>query len=140
MGAEAPPSLAAYCRACGKQIDPRAVICPGCGVAQTSMAQPALITGTTSGPSRKEPGLAILFFAGAGELYAGDSSGKTIALLIVASVAWICAFTLILLPITFVLIPAFTYSMVNSSRLVRNTTRETATFSFSSRGLLKICA
>lgn len=29
--------LTAFCRACGKQIDPRAVICPGCGVPQTGV-------------------------------------------------------------------------------------------------------
>jgi uncharacterized RDD family membrane protein YckC len=36
MGAEA-PSLSTYCRACGKQIDPRAVICPACGVPQSGV-------------------------------------------------------------------------------------------------------
>jgi TM2 domain-containing membrane protein YozV len=115
------PTLAAFCRACGKQIDPRAVICPDCGVPQAGV-QPARTAVSTTGPSRKEPGLAILFsflFAGAGELYAGDSSGKTIALLCMATVAWLCAFTFILLPVTFLLIPAFIYSMVNSSRLVK---------------------
>lgn len=120
MDTEAPPSpsLAAYCRACGKQIDPRAVICPACGVAQGASSAAAIPTG----PSRKEPGLAILFsffFAGGGELYAGDSSGKTIALLIVAGIAWLCAFTVILIPVSFLCIPVFIYSMVNSSRLVK---------------------
>lgn len=115
-------SLAAYCRACGKRIDPRAVICPRCGVAQAVMPGQVVAPGASLAPSRKEPGLAILFsffFAGAGELYAGDSGGKTIALLIVAGIAWLCAFTLVLLPVTFLCVPVFIYSMVNSSRLVK---------------------
>jgi TM2 domain-containing membrane protein YozV len=110
--------LAAYCRACGKQLDPRAVICPDCGVPQGPSGTAVVATG----PSRKEPGLAILFsffFAGAGELYAGDSSGKTIALLVVATIAWLCAFTVVLIPVSFLCIPVFIYSMVNSSRLVK---------------------
>lgn len=127
MGNETSPtpgpasSLPTYCRACGKQIDPRAVICPACGVAQAGVT-PGAAVGAAIGPSRKEPGLAILFsffFAGAGELYAGDSSGKTIAFLVVATVAWLCAFTVVLIPISFLCIPVFIYSMVNSSRLAK---------------------
>jgi hypothetical protein len=82
----------------------------------------AVIPGVAAGPSRKEPGLAILFsffFAGAGELYAGDSDGMTIAFLCIAGLAWLCAFTLVLLPVTFLCIPVFIYSMVRASRLVK---------------------
>jgi TM2 domain-containing membrane protein YozV len=72
--------------------------------------------------SRKEPGLAILFsffFAGAGELYAGDSGTKTIVFLVLAGVAWVCALTLILIPIALLLLPVFIYSMVNASNLTK---------------------
>jgi hypothetical protein len=70
--------------------------------------------------TRKEPGLAILFsflFAGAGELYAGDSSTKTIVFLVLAGLAWLCALTLILIPLALLMLPVFIYSMVNASRL-----------------------
>jgi uncharacterized protein DUF2510 len=118
----APP--AAFCRACGRQLDARAVVCPHCGVAQAGVGQVVLSPGLQplGQPSRKEPALAILFsfiFAGAGELYAGDSGGKTITLLVVAAVAWVCALTLVLIPIALLLGPAFIYSMVNASKLVK---------------------
>lgn len=29
---EATPGVKTYCRACGKEIDPRAAVCPNCGV------------------------------------------------------------------------------------------------------------
>lgn len=116
-----PSSLAAFCRACGKQIDPRAVICPGCGVPQAGV-QPVSAAVVPTGPSRKEPGLAILFsffFAGAGELYAGDSGTTTIVFLCIAGLAWICAFTVFLIPLSFLCIPVFIYSMVRASKLVK---------------------
>lgn len=119
---DGPSSLVTYCRACGKRIDPRAVVCPRCGVAQAVMPARVIAPGSSVAPSRKEPGLAIifsLFFAGAGELYAGDSSGKTIALLIVAGIAWLCAFTWVLLPVTLLCIPVFIYSTLRASRLVK---------------------
>jgi hypothetical protein len=122
MSTEAPASLAAYCRARGKQLDPRAVICPACGVAQAGVQSVPGTTMSTTGPSKKEPGLAILFsffFAGAGELYAGDSSTTTIMFMCIAGLAWICAFTVVLIPVTFLCIPVFIYSMVRASRLVK---------------------
>jgi TM2 domain-containing membrane protein YozV len=76
----------------------------------------------STGPSRKEPGLAILFsffFAGAGELYAGDGGTTTIVLLCIAGLAWLCAFTVVLIPFSFLCIPVFIYSMVRASKIVK---------------------
>ena len=42
---DAGPGLKTFCRACGKEIDPRAVICPSCGVA----------TGVGSAPASRPP-------------------------------------------------------------------------------------
>jgi hypothetical protein len=114
-----PPTAApippAFCRACGQQIDARASICPLCGVAQaTAPYAPVRV-----GPTRKDPGLAVLFsflWAGAGHLYAGDQD-VGLPLIISYSVAFLLSFTIILLVIT---IPAmlgmWIFGMIDSAK------------------------
>jgi TM2 domain-containing membrane protein YozV len=66
------PVPAAFCRACGEGIDPRAVICPKCGVATghgQAALSPVLVSGAKSG------GVAIalsILFTGAGHWYTGE--------------------------------------------------------------------
>jgi len=43
----------------------------------------------------------------------------TITLLCIAGLAWLCAFTWVLIPVMFLCIPVFIYSMVRASRLVK---------------------
>lgn len=43
----------------------------------------------------------------------------TIAFLCIAGLAWLCAFTWVLIPVTFLCIPVFIYSMIRASRLVK---------------------
>jgi hypothetical protein len=74
-GAPRPPL--AFCRACGTQIDARAVICPRCGVAQAPLHN-ALLPGA---PNQKSVALAILLsflWPGAGHLYVGSDTEKGI--------------------------------------------------------------
>ncbi|MGO9490026.1 MAG: hypothetical protein ACLQBB_13500 [Solirubrobacteraceae bacterium] len=100
--------------------DPSPRVCPRCG--QEAGGETLCRSCGLARHSSKEPALAILFsllFAGAGELYVGDSGAKTITLLVLATIAWFCAFTVVLLPVSLVLVPAFIYSGINSARLVR---------------------
>jgi TM2 domain-containing membrane protein YozV len=67
----APPAPGAFCRACGRGIDQRAVICPQCGVA-TGHGQQA---GTVVVSGAKSGGVAVilsLLITGAGHWYTGE--------------------------------------------------------------------
>jgi hypothetical protein len=80
-----PGAPAAYCRACGKHIDGRAVMCPHCGVPQSAGA-PVL---AAVPPAAKAPALCILLsvlLPGVGHIYAGDSSTAAIVLLVLTGV------------------------------------------------------
>lgn len=79
-----------FCRTCGTELAPHAAVCLSCGAAAL---------GTAAGVANpKSPGLALFLsflWPGAGQLYAGDSSGKTITFLILASVLFVFYLTII---------------------------------------------
>ena len=52
-----------YCRACGARIDPRAEICPHCGVRQAGVARPR---GQVGEKSKIAAGILALFLGGIG--------------------------------------------------------------------------
>ena len=76
-----------FCRACGRPVDPRAVVCPYDGVAQQQIPQ----GGASSRPHPKSMGLAIflnLLFPGAGHIYAGIAH-KSIGFLVASSISFV---------------------------------------------------
>lgn len=93
-----------FCRNCGKQISDIAAFCVGCGVATGVSAIPNVNVSVAS----KEPksgGLALLFtilFPGAGHLYIGRTEKGT-PFVIANAIGFVCAFTLFLIPISFVI-------------------------------------
>jgi TM2 domain-containing membrane protein YozV len=111
-------TLVTYCRACGKSLDPRAVICPRCGVGTGGMT-PYNPSTALSGQQPKSSAVAILLsfiFPGAGHLYMGDD--KAIAFMVVSGVNLLLAFTVIWLVIGFPLwIGTAIYTMVDSNKL-----------------------
>lgn len=79
MGSE-PADDRVFCRDCGERINPRAEICPACGVRQRP--PPA---GATDGVPQKHPGLAAVasfLVPGLGQIYNGQI-GKGLVLLVV---------------------------------------------------------
>ena len=116
-GAQQPqpyPVPVAYCRACAQQIDPRAALCPSCAVAQATAPYPV-----AAGPTRKDPGLAVLFsflWAGAGHLYVGDQN-VGLPLIICYSLAFLLSFTIILLIITLpAMLGMWIYGMIDAAK------------------------
>jgi hypothetical protein len=111
--------LSAYCRACGKQIDPRAVICPQCGVPQTIGSGEFV----PDRPSAKSVGLAIFLsfiWPGAGHLYVGIETDKGIAFTCVSGLCFLISWTIIGLLVT---VPVWfgtaLYTMLDSSKAAR---------------------
>lgn len=94
----APPVGAhAYCRACANAIDPRAVVCPRCGV-PTAAVPTAVPVVTFNGVAQKSVGLAIfldILFPGAGTAYVGFTK-RAMPFLIANCVGVFFAFTAIL--------------------------------------------
>ena len=83
-----------FCRACGKEIDGRAVICPNCGVAQS---QAAASTYVARPAGARTGGIAILLsilWPGAGHLYADDNTNGII-FTIISAVNFLLSLTLI---------------------------------------------
>ena len=95
-----------FCSHCGAGHGPSAVVCLSCGAAITRSAQRVV---AYSGVSPKSPVVAVFLsflWPGAGQLYAGDSSGKAIAFLVAGVLLFFCYLTiigLILLPLGLVL-------------------------------------
>jgi len=83
-----------FCRACGKEIDNRAVICPHCGVAQSQAGTSAYVprpAGARTG------GIAILLsilWPGAGHLYADDNNNG-IVFTVISAVNFLLSLTII---------------------------------------------
>jgi TM2 domain-containing membrane protein YozV len=116
-GAPRPPL--AFCRACGTQIDARAVICPRCGVAQAPLRN-ALVP---SAPSQKSVALAILLsflWPGAGHLYVGSDTEKGIVFTCISGLCFVISWTIIGLILT---VPVWfvtaLYTMLDSSRAAK---------------------
>jgi len=95
-----------FCAHCGAAHSPQAAVCLNCGAAIGHAVQSAVVP---AGKSPKSPVVAVLLsflWPGAGQLYAGDSSGKTIAFLVAAGVLFLFYLTLIgliLLPLGLIL-------------------------------------
>jgi TM2 domain-containing membrane protein YozV len=102
-----PPVMGgSFCSACGSAIDPRAVVCPRCGVAGGG-ALAATAAMASLGLERKSPGVAILLslvFTGAGQVYCGrPGRGALFFLAAVLSGVLILALVgLFLLPIVWI--------------------------------------
>lgn len=90
---QAPPvNTPTYCRACGKEVDPRAVVCPSCGVSQQ---QAPVAFPSANPPGMRTGGIAILLsiiWPGAGHLYADDNS-TAIVFMIVSGINFLLSFT-----------------------------------------------
>ena len=121
--AQASPS---YCRACGKQIDPRASMCPHCGVAQNRG-----LAGLVDSGAKKEPWIAVLLaflWSGLGHIYVGgDNMGKGIALAVAYGVTWLLMSTLLVILIGIVLIPVvfgiWIYAMIDANTVANEHNR-----------------
>jgi TM2 domain-containing membrane protein YozV len=73
---KAPAPLGAFCHACGNRIDPRASICPQCGVATAhgSPGRDPSVAVAAMALNHKSSGAAVLLsllFTGAGQWYCG---------------------------------------------------------------------
>lgn len=112
------PELTTYCRACGREVDPRATICPACGVAQTSV-QPV----SSTAPVAKSAGLAIFLsflWPGAGHLYAGQETEKGIIFTCISALSFLVSLTIVGLVITIPLwLGTAIYTMLDSNKIVR---------------------
>jgi hypothetical protein len=116
--AGAPPPIAqptAFCRACGKTMDARAGFCTECGATQV-MTQVAPMRAPTVGG--KQPALAVVFsilLPGVGHLYAGDSSGLAITLLVLTAVEVFLSLTILLIPLAFIIwLPCAIWGAIDS--------------------------
>lgn len=109
----APGNYVAYCRACGIQLDPRAVVCPACGVAQAVYPAPPI---QSQYPQRKDPVVAIILSflcAGLGHLYVGeDETSKGAVLIVCYGVS--AFFSLFLIGIPF-LLGLWIYAMISAN-------------------------
>ena len=89
-------SQRSFCSACGSPIDPRAMICPRCGVAAAgAVAATATMAALTI--RHKSAGTAILcslFLPGAGQMYVGRT-GRGIAFFCAAVVSYLLIIALI---------------------------------------------
>lgn len=68
------PGTATFCHACGNRVDPRAVMCPACGVPQHAAAMSQTHAMANVALNKKSNGMAILLsllFVGAGQWYMG---------------------------------------------------------------------
>ena len=84
----------AFCRACGEEIDPRATICPKCGVSQSAVGV-APYRSTPVGA--RSGGIAIilsLIWPGAGHLYAEDNT-PGIVFCVISAVNFLLSWTII---------------------------------------------
>lgn len=113
------PAGPTYCRACGKEVDPRAVVCPSCGVAQGQHPAPFA---SASPPGMRSGGIAILLsllWPGAGNLYAEDNS-FAIVFMVVSAVNFLLCWTIIwmLVGIPIALVMAI-WSAIDSNRKVQ---------------------
>jgi len=102
------PAHQTYCHACGRGLDPRAMVCPSCGVAQHAQSQ--LLASHTNQMAaitlgQKSPGVAILLsllvIPGAGQWYM-NRVGRGFAFCAAWAFSWIMVFFvigLIFLPI-----------------------------------------
>ena len=116
----AAPALAgpqAFCRACGRGLDPRAVICPACGVAQQPIARtfaPAVLP-----PEAKSAGVAMFLsflWPGAGHLYLEDTGAKAIVFTVVSALCFLLSLTIIGLVISLpVWLGCAIYTMIDAS-------------------------
>ncbi|MCW3101320.1 MAG: hypothetical protein JWL77_6938 [Chthonomonadaceae bacterium] len=108
-----------FCRACGRPVDSRAVICPACGVAQHP-ADPVFTPGggMVLPAQPKSSGVAIILsflWPGAGHLYAADND-KAIAFLVISAICFLISLTIIGLVITIpVWLGCAIYTMIDSS-------------------------
>jgi len=94
-----------FCQNCGAQIDPRAVICPKCGVPVESRP----------GAGRKNPGVAAVlsfFWPGLGQIYNGDI-GFGLSLMLVAVLCILLFFIFIGIPLY---VAVWAYSISNAYR------------------------
>jgi TM2 domain-containing membrane protein YozV len=86
----------AFCSGCGNPVDPRAMVCPRCGVAAGgALAATAAVAALSM--RHKSPGMAILlslFLPGAGQLYIGRT-GRGIAFFCGAVFAYVLIVALI---------------------------------------------
>ena len=109
-----------FCRACGTQLDPRAVICTGCGVA-TGNASPGVAAAALAMNS-KSPGVAVLLsllWTGAGQVYCGRV-GRGAAFFCAALVSAV----LILVAVGFVLLPiVWIWAAVDAHQLAKTQNR-----------------
>ena len=114
------PALAgprAFCRACGRGLDPRAVICPACGVAQQPIA-PAYAP-VVLPPQAKSAGVAMFLsflWPGAGHLYLEDTGAKAIVFTVVSALCFLLSLTIIGLVISLpVWLGCAIYTMIDTS-------------------------
>lgn len=112
----------AYCRACGQPLDPRAVMCPKCGVPQAPTGDP-----NGGRAETKSAGLAIFLsflWPGVGHLYAGGDTEKGIIFTCISCVCFLISWTIIGLVLT---VPVWfgtaVYTMIDSNRLVQQRNR-----------------
>ena len=109
------PGSRSFCSACGRQIDPRAMVCPNCGVAAGgALAASAAMAALTM--RHKSTGMAILlslFLPGAGQFYVGRT-GRGIAFFCAAVVSYV----LIIVLIGLILVPAVViWAAVDANKL-----------------------
>ena len=97
-----PPGSRSFCRACGNSIDPRAMMCPACGVAAGGAVSATAAMAALS-MQHKSPGMAILlsiFLPGAGQFYVGRT-GRGIAFFCAA----VFSYVLIVVLLGLILVP-----------------------------------
>ncbi|HEX8101645.1 MAG TPA: hypothetical protein VF533_03465 [Solirubrobacteraceae bacterium] len=104
----APRQFGSFCRACGRQMDDRAAICPGCGVPAAPQQDGLSVHQAVAlSMNQKSPGVAVLLsllVTGAGQIYCGRA-GRGIAFFCAAFVSLILCMVIIgfvLLPIVWI--------------------------------------
>lgn len=112
------PASSTFCRACGRHLDSRAVMCPGCGVAtgiNPLQASPSVAMAAMT-LNRKSPGVAIvlsLLFTGAGQWYCGRI-GRGFAFLTAAIIGGL----LMLAVVGFLILPVvYAWAAIDANKL-----------------------
>jgi hypothetical protein len=115
--APVPNGMRAFCRACGRGLDPRAVICPACGVAQPPIA--GAYAPVALPPEPKSAGVAMFLsflWPGAGHLYLEDTGAKAIVFTVVSALCFLLSLSIIGLVISVpVWLGCAIYTMIDTS-------------------------
>jgi ribosomal protein L40E len=114
-----------FCGNCGSEVGSHAVVCLKCGASvQPAGASHSAVVQSAQAPlNPKSPALAVFLsfvWPGGGQLYAGDSSPKTIILLMAGVFLLICYLTLIGLVLLPVGLGLAVYAMIDARNVARN--------------------